>query len=261
MRRRAHWRFNQCAWFTYGDLHVEGQADPTVSYNSALEAQHAFTHMSSVHALSNNCSAKNVWGDAFNFTNDISGLPSAHHTVEYFTSGIVHRHGVSITTGDDITFSTCDFGTSWRSGVDLEPNSNNGRATHVLFEDCAWAYHRLHWLAAAPRCGLVSDVTMTRCTDSSPLLVAVTCDKTFTAGGITPRRANFTIDSCTSTAMQGGPSGAAMLFNYTDGFVNVTNNVQPLQPNRTPPMRVARFNEYTTANAVITYQGNTPDLG
>jgi hypothetical protein len=26
-------------------------------------------------------------------------------------------------------------------------------------------------------------------------------------------------------------------------------------------MRVARFDPYTTANAVITYAGNTPDLG
>ena len=124
MRARAHWRFNQCAWFTYYNLHVEGQADPTVGYNSALEAQHAFTHTSSVQSVSNNCTAKKVWGDAFNFACNSSGLPSAHHNVDYFTSGTVHRQSVSITTGDDITFSSCDFGTSWRSGVDLEPNSN-----------------------------------------------------------------------------------------------------------------------------------------
>jgi hypothetical protein len=262
VRARAHWRFNQCAWFTYDDLHVDGQANPWVGYNSALEAQHAFTHTSSVQSVSTNCTAKNVWGDAFNFACNSSGLPSAHHNVGNFTSGIVHRQSVSITTGDDITFSSCNFGRSWRSGVDLEPNSNSGRATHILFEDCTWKAHRLLWLAAAPRCGVVSDVTMSRCTDSSPLTVAVTCDPTFTdASGITPRRANFTIDSCTSTAQQGGPSGAAMDFHFTDGLVTVTNNVQPLQPGRTPPMRVARFDPYTTAKAVITYEGNTPDLG
>jgi len=261
IRARAHWRFNQCAFFRYNNLHVEGQADPTVGYNSALEAQHAFTHTSSVQALSNYCTANNVWGDAFNFARDTSGLPSAHHSVNKFTSGTVHRQSVSITTGDDITFSSCNFGTSWRSGVDLEPNSNAGRATHVLFEDCTWASHRLNWLAAAPRGGDVSDVTMRRCTDGSPLTVYVTCDPTFTDGGITPRRANFTIDSCTTPTGQGAPSGAVMSFRNTDGFVTVTNNVQPLQPGRTPPMRVARFDAYTTANAVITYEGNTPDLG
>jgi hypothetical protein len=93
------------------------------------------------------------------------------------------------------------------------------------------------------------------------LKVAVTCDPTYTADGITPRRANFTIDSCSSPAMQGNSSGAVMSFKNMDGFVTVTNNVQPLQPGRTPPMRVARFDESTTANAVITYEGNTPDLG
>ncbi len=261
IRKRAHWRFNECAWFSYDDLHVEGQADPAVGYNSALEAQHTFTHTSSVHSLSNNCTANNVWGDAFNFANSISGLPSAHHNVAYFTSGIAHRHSVSVTTGDDITFSSCHFERSWRAGVDLEPNSNNGLATRILFEDCEWGSHRLHWLAAAPRCGVVSDVTMTRCTDGSPLLVAVTCDPTYTVGGITPRRADFTIDSCTSTASQGGPSGAVMDFHYTDGFVTVTNNVQPLQSGRTPPIRVARFDTHTVENAAITYEGNTPDLG
>jgi hypothetical protein len=261
MRGRAHWRFNQCAFFTYNDLHVVGEADPVIGYNAALEAQHAFTHSSSAVSQSNNCSANNVWGDGFNFSNGSSGVPSAHHGVEYFSSGVVHRQSVSITTGDDISFSNCSFGRSWRSGVDLEPNSNRGFATHVLFEDCSWGSHRLGWLAAAPRCGIVSDVTMRRCTDGSPLTVAVTCDPTFTEGGITPRRANFTIDSCRSTASQGGPSGAAMDFHHTDGTVTVTNNVQPLQPNRTPPMRVARFDQYTTANAVITYAGNTPDLG
>ena len=70
IRARAHWRFNQCAFFRYNNLHVEGQADPTVGYNSALEAQHAFTHTSSVQALSYYCTANNVWGDAFNFARD-----------------------------------------------------------------------------------------------------------------------------------------------------------------------------------------------
>jgi hypothetical protein len=262
IRARAHWRFNQCAWFSYDNFHVEGQADPTVGYNSALEAQHAFTHTSSVQSVSSNCTANNVWGDGFNFACNSSFLPSAHHNVANFTSGIVHRQSVSITAGHHVTFSGCHFGTSWRSGVDLEPNSNSGRVTHILFQDCGWASHRLNWLAAAPRCGVVSDVTMSRCTDGSPLTVAVTCDPTFTdSSGITPRRANFTIDSCTTAAMQGSPSGAVMSISNTDGTVTVTNNVQPLQPGRTPPMRVARFDAYTTANAVITYEGNTPDLG
>ena len=261
IRGRAHWRFNQCAFFAYNDLHVEGEADPSVGYDATLEAQHAFTHISSAVSQSSNCTANNVWGDGFNFAAGSSGIPSAHHDVDSFSSGIVHRQSVSITTGDDITFTNCRFGTSWRSGVDLEPNSNSGRATRVLFEDCAWASHRLNWLAAAPACGIVSDVTMRRCTDGSPLSVVVTCDPTFKVDGVTPRRSNFTIDSCASTAIQGGPSGAVMNFSHTDGIVTVTNNVQPLQPDRTPPMRVARFDADTTANAAITYEGNTPDLG
>jgi hypothetical protein len=207
------------------------------------------------------CTANNVWGDAFNFACGISGKPSAYHRVEDFNSGMVHRQSVSVTTGSGISFGGCNFGSSWRSGVDLEPNSNSGLATNILFEDCAWGSHRLNWLAAAPRCGVVSDVTMSRCTDGSPLSVAVTCDPTYTVGGITPRRANFTIDSCQSTSGAGGPTGAVMNFNFMNGTVTVTNNVQQLQPNRTPPMRVARFDAYTAANAVITYEGNTPDLG
>jgi len=260
-RKRSHWRFNHCAFFTYDNLHVEGEANPTAGYNSALEAQHAFSHMSSVQSQSNHCTANNVWGDGFNFACNISGQPAAHHRVSNFSSGIVHRQSVSVTTGNDITFSSCHFGQSARSGVDLEPNSNSGFATNILFEDCSWAFHALNWLAAAPQGGIVSDVTMSRCTDNSPMGLMVTCDPTYTVGGVTPVRANFTIDSCTSTTPNGGPSGAIMNFDFTTGTVTVTNNVQPLQPNLTPPMRVARFDAYTTANAVITYQGNTPDLG
>jgi len=258
-RARAHWRFNQCAWFSYDNLHVEGQADPIVGYNSALEAQHAFTHSSSVQSLSNNCSAKDVWGDAFNFARSSSGLPSVHHQIQAFKSGTVHRQGVSVTTGDDITFSNCQFGFCWRTAVDLEPNSAAGFATNILFEDCSWQDHHLNWVSAAAAAGVVENVTFRRC--ESPSNLPVKIGQPWLAYAGHGRRANFTFENCSGLLGFGNPSGALMQFHYVDGFVVVTNNSNPLQAGRTPPMRFARFDDYTTANAVVTYEGNTRDLG
>jgi hypothetical protein len=261
IRGRAHWRFTSCNNFEYVNITVQGEADPVIGYDATKEAQHAFTLLTSTWGHTSNCIARDVWGDGFNFaTAGVGG--SNHHTVDNYVSGTVHRQGVSVTTGDDIVFSGAQFGHSWRSAVDLEPNSNRGFATHITFENCSWESHQLNWLSAAARGGVVSDVTMSNCTDGTPLTMSVSCDPTYTdASGITPRRANFTIVSNQTSASQGSPSGAVMSFANTDGFVTVTNNVQPLQPGRTPPMRVARFDAFTTANAVITYGENTPDLG
>jgi hypothetical protein len=254
-----HWMFQQCDQYQWNGIHVRGEADPTVGYNATLEAQHAFVHQGSTASTSQGCSADGVWGDAINVCCDSSGRPSAHHTIGGFTSGTVHRQGVSITTGDDIAFSGCAFGFCWRSAVDLEPNSSAGFATNILFEDCSWVDHHLNWFAAGAPQGVVENVTFRRC--STPSNLAVVVGKAWSTYAGHGRRANLTFEDCSGLLGCGNPQGALMQFHYVDGFVTVTNVLNPLQASRTPPMRIARFDDYTTANAVITYSGNTPDLG
>jgi hypothetical protein len=254
-----HWLFQGCDNYQWNDIHVQGQADPTVGYNATVEAQHAFMHQGSTASTSQGCSADGVWGDGINFCCDGSGLASAHHTVAGFTSGTVHRQGVSITTGDDITFTGCQFGFCWRSAVDLEPNSSAGFATNILFEDSSWVDHHLSWFAAGAAQGVVENVTFRRC--SSPSNLSVVVGKAWSTYAGHGRRANFTFEDSSGALASGNSLGALMQFHYVDGFVSVTNIQNPLQAGRTPPMRIARFDDYTTANTVITYEGNTPDLG
>jgi hypothetical protein len=258
-RMFPHWWFQRCDQYQWNHIHVKGQADPTIGYDSTVEAQHAFIHQSSTASTSQGCSADAVWGDAINFCCDSSGLPSAHHTVGGFTSGTVHRQGVSITTGDDISFAGCLFGFCWRSAVDLEPNSTAGFATNILFEDCSWADHHLNWFSAGAPVGVVENVTFRRC--STPSNLGVVVGKAWSTYAGHGRRANLTFQDCSGLAACGNPQGALMQFHYVDGFVTVTNVQNPLQGGRTPAMRIARFDDYTTANGLITYTGNTPDLG
>lgn len=267
-----HWQFTQCEHFAYNNIIVKGEADPAIGYDATREAQHAFALLGCVDSRSVYCEARDVWGDIFNFAADSTGSGSTQHLVSWFDGhgGVAHRQCVSITAGRRIEFDTCHFGYSCRSAVDLEPNTNHGYATYILFEDCIWEGHRLGWLTAASRCGDVSDVTMVDCQDaldrtrytSAALGVNVYCDPTYYVSyEIPPQRTNFRIESCSTPSSSGNPNGATMMFRNTGGDVVVTNNIVKLDAGRTPPMRVARFDSYTTKNAVITYEGNTEDLG
>lgn len=68
---------------------------------------------------------------------------------------------------------------------------------------------------------------------------------------------NISIHDGYSDTSCGGPSGAAMNFVNVQGL-GVVGNEQKLQLNRTPPMRVARWDSRCTD---VVYQDNTPDTG
>jgi hypothetical protein len=221
IRGRSHWLFDGCSHFIYSDISVTGEADRLVlGYVPSKEAQHAFCHKSSSYGISTNCKAGAIWGDAFNFAPNATYKPSAHHQIVNFFGGTAHRDSVSCTMADDIIFSDCKFGYSWRSGVDLEPNGNEWSVTNIRFEDCSWQGHRFNLLSAVPRHGIVTDIKLLRCTSVSPIQVATYCDPNYILPNQPiPRRANFTIDSCNSGANTGNPSSAVFNFRNTEGFV------------------------------------------
>ena len=256
VRARIHWLFSGCQDFAVYEVNVEGQANPPYGYDSSKEAQHGFSFLSCRDGELIESSVTDVWGDAINFACDASYTPTTGIEVYGFKSGCVLRDSVSLTFADNITLKGCEFGHSWRSGVDLEPNASFWKVSNILFDRCDWKSYRLNWVAAGNTNtpGVVTDVTFSSCS-TRQIKVGVACDQTQGS------RANFTVDSCVGRESVGGPNGAAIWIQDVDGFVTIKNNVCPLQAGRTPPMRVARFDDYTTANATITYEGNTQDLG
>ena len=254
LRSNAHLVLRDCRAMLLDGFRVQGCADPTVGYVASLEAQAGIWIAGGSDIEISDYTARDVWGDKIYVAPSAASTPMnihLHDGGEY--NAISHRDGMACPAVFTFNTERYEFGYCARTGTDLEGNSPLNTVNGLVLSECHWTYHRLNWLAASSGWGgTVDGVGLYFNRTESALGVAV--------GGV-GKRANFDIVSNTAASVAGNPSGAAMNFTNFSGNLNIVNNVQPLQPGRTPPMRVARWDLSTAQNATITYTGNTPDLG
>jgi hypothetical protein len=237
------------------NLGIKGNAGGTlnyprgpIGYDPNRETQHGIELLGCTNVTLDRVRIRNVWGDKIYC--GLNGSNAKCDTVTATGCGGLwsHRHSVTLTGCDNWSSTGNDWGESWRSGVNLEPNSSSGGGSNITFDGDSWGYHHLLWVTSNAAAGTVSNVTFRDCHCDGGAL-------TLNCGGAMTH-ANWTIDSCSGTQKQGDPSGGVMDFD-TVATVTVTDNLNPLQDNRDPAMRIARFTNCTT----VTYTGNTPDLG
>jgi hypothetical protein len=258
LKKAEHWKFNHCAYFDVNHVFVAGAASPRSGYDPRFEAQHAFSVASCKSMTFTDCRSNGVWGDQWYLCSDGPGDSwSEGIAIANCSGGYTHRHGVSIVAARNVDVMDCDWGRVARTWLDLEPNGPQGGAQAVYVGRSTGRY-KLNWMAAfGQRGGDISDITLRdNWSTGRALFVAVALgpDQLGT-------RSNFTVTGNRSDTADGNNNGAIMVFRDVEGFVTVTDNVQPLNRGRVTglPNRVARF--YCPPETTITYEGNGPDVG
>lgn len=263
-REAAHITADTPGTLTIRRLTIHGNAGGTqyyprgtIGYDATREAQHGINVLACAHLTLIGFNVRNIWGDKVYLGKNSADVWCDDVRISESAGGWSHRHSIGISGARNVSSENNSWGSSWRSGVDLEPNDAAGGYDSVTFSGDTWDYHRLNWIASSAAAGTGTDLFAIDCYGTtSPLSVDI-------AGAMTHN--GVTIDNCESLCASGGPSGACMNLHNVANVI-VTNNTQPLQAGRTPPMRVARFYdasdvELTLPHAGITYTGNTADLG
>lgn len=258
LTKTEHWKFNHCTHMDVRHLFVAGAASPVSGYDPRFEAQHAFSVASCRDMMFTDCRANGVWGDQWYLCSD-GPFDSWSDDVRITgcAGGYTHRHGVSVVAASNVTVTNCMWGRVARTWLDLEPNGPQGGAHNVTVQLSSGQY-KLNWMAAfGQRGGDISDITLRdNWSRGRALFIAVALGPDQLGS-----RSNFTVVRNRSDTGDAQNNGAIMVFRDVEGFVTVTDNVQPLNKGRVTglPMRVARF--YCPPETVVTYEGNTPDVG
>lgn len=247
-RGDRHLAFRGCENYEIKSGLIVSNADPAMGYQALYEAQHGIDIGGCKNFKAYNMRIFDVWGDKI-YIGPFEGQWSDGVTVELLQGSYSHRHGLAITAGKNITVKNCNFGKCGRSGIDIEGNSVNDGCDTLSVENCRWTEHRLNWIACAAAGGTYDNLSFTDCISESKVTVQFG-QKWFENHG---RRSNISIKDCTGFDPAGNPMGALMNFYWCEGDIEVSGIINDLSPGRTPPMRIARFDEYTTENADIVY--------
>jgi parallel beta helix pectate lyase-like protein len=204
--------------------HPDGGMDDS-SYDSELEAQHAF-QLEGVRNLELDAvKAHDVYGDFVYITRDnVTRTWSDGVWVHDSTFARNGRMGIAITAGRHVVIERNSISDTRRSTIDLEPSASSGGAEYVRIDSNRIYRGRLNFVSAgkslSTRTNDIHDITITRNVLKGHILnVMVATRETYNQ-----RRANFTVVGNTSdTPAYGTPP---LRFWYVDG-VRVQNNRQP----------------------------------
>ena len=151
------------------------------------------------------------------------------YNFRFFYNG---RQGFGITGARNISIHDGTIARIRRSMFDLEPNTATGGISNLLVARVICGSHRLNWVSMGGS-GTVDRVTFQDCDSrGSDMTTKVK------VSSLAPR-SNLTFSRNTSNKAAGNPSGAVMDFANASNVV-VTDNHQPLQTGRTPPMVFAQ---------------------
>jgi hypothetical protein len=231
-----HTAWNHCAYIDLVWPFVHGLKPVGAGYDAAREHEAAFWFESCVAVNINGAESTGVWGDHF-YLGKHSGDPKWCDRIMITNSlcGESGRDPLAVTAAGHVTLSGGSFGRC-RTCVDLEPNGASGGVSDVLVENVDFGAHSGNFFAAMGGNwteGTVDRVAIVDNTVRGGTLTSVV------SGGL--RRSDFTVNGNTATQGTGNGKGAVIQMRGVTGQKVVTGNKCPLQPNRTPPMRMARF--------------------
>jgi parallel beta helix pectate lyase-like protein len=235
-RNRRHLLFMGGGDIVVRDLAVKG-AHPgggvaEEAYVKELEAQHGLEFHGVEGVELDRITVTDVYGD-FVYLGANAGSWTRNvriHDSRFERNG---RQGIAITAAENVVIEHNYIGNNRRATLDLEPNSEQGGARHIVLRENTIGPGRLFFLASRGRGNNVEDVTIegNRLTRALNILVAAQPGH---------RRARFRIVNNISTDQRGGPPGlfdymgtppALMTFKRIDGLeVRGNTNALPAAP-------------------------------
>lgn len=223
-RHRAHVWVGDSSDIVIRDLAVRGPHDAGGTAEEAwvveYEAQHAFEFSNTDGALLENCEASHIYGDGV-----YVGGGSTDVTV---TGCSVHhngRQGMTVTSGERITFVGNHLDEIRRTAFDLEPNVEGDLVRGVRIIDNVVGKVRLNFVSAHGAGGIFTDIEIARNRlEHTGLLISISAPENG------ERRSRIVIADNTS-ALSVGSKYAPINLTGVDGAV-IRGNHQPLDAGR-----------------------------
>ncbi len=223
-RHRTHLYVRDSSDIVIRDLAVRGANEEGGSgeegYDPDLEAQHGIELFGVTGALVEGCEMSYIYGDGV-----YVGGGSTDVTVTGCDIHHTGRQGMSVTSGERITFADNDLDEIRRSAFDLEPNTDAGVIRDVNIVDNVVGTARLNFVAGHGAGAPFNDITIA---GNHLEETALKIDIEAPVGG--PRRTGIVISDNTSH-VSFGADGAPISLTRTDD-VAIRENEQALDPGR-----------------------------